>query len=103
MAALSQLSYSPELVIGSHCNAALLVVSGRREAKMERRLPDRKPRGHVETPLEPAAVDPEGVDLVEAVPRPHVPAGRRVSARSDVDDDEVGRRATPLALHALDA
>ena len=38
-AALSQLSYSPELVIGSHCNAGSLVVPGGREPQMELRLP----------------------------------------------------------------
>jgi hypothetical protein len=39
MAALSQLSYSPELVVGREVYRGLLVVAGGFQAEVDRRLP----------------------------------------------------------------
>jgi hypothetical protein len=65
MAALSQLSYSPKLVIGSHCNADPLVVLRGRQTQMKLRFSRDLGDRHVVAALERIAVDRQWIKLID--------------------------------------
>jgi hypothetical protein len=98
MAALSQLSYSPKVVVGGEVYRGFLIDHGRREAQVHVRTAGDFLDRHVEAAFEVVAVQPEAIDLLGRVCRADI-AVRRVPARPEMRDDDGAFPRGPFALH----
>src|SRR5215208_2457928 len=101
MAALSQLSYSPELVVRGEVYPLNLVVPGAIEAETEGAGVGNEGEREVVAAAEVGTEGDHRVDLVLAVDPSNV-ACRRVTASGQVDDEHVALAPGPFALDPLE-
>jgi hypothetical protein len=98
-ATLSQLSYSPELVVAGHSNAELLVVTGRCQTKVSSGLSVEFDDREEVAAVQLRAIGTDRIHLLGTVRRVDVAVGR-IAGGSGPNDDDLALSRCPLALNA---